>query len=253
LTSAECRELEPFLVPTLRGGLLVPGDHQVDNRRLVAALLTACTTTGVVMHRGPARSFAVRGDLVVGVDDLRASHTVLAAGCWSRDLTGLPVGALPPVRPVKGQILRLRDDPTEPVLRHNVHGLVRGRSIYLVPRADGEIVVGATVEERGDDTRVTVGGVSELLDDAREVVPRLSEVELVETSAGLRPGSPDNAPMIGRGALRGLVVATGHYRNGILLAPVTADAVVDLLTTGELPAGFDRFDPCRFARRSVPA
>ena len=120
-------------------------------------------------------------------------------------------------------------------------------------RADGEIVVGATSEEKGFDTRLTVEGTGDLLADARELLPRVSEIELVEASVGLRPGSPDNAPMIGAGALPGLVVATGHYRNGILLAPITADAVADLLTAGRLPAGFDRFDPCRFTRASVPA
>ncbi len=113
--------------------------------------------------------------------------------------------------------------------------------------------MGATSEEKGFDTRLTVEGTGDLLADARELLPRVSEIELVEASVGLRPGSPDNAPMIGAGALPGLVVATGHYRNGILLAPITADAVVGLLTSGALPAGFDRFDPCRFARAEVPA
>ena len=253
VTARECRQLEPYLSTAVRGGLLVEGDHQVDPRRLVTALLVACTRTGVDVRQVPARHLRVEGDRVVGVDDINAGSIVLAAGCWSAELRGLPGHAVSPVRPVKGQILRLRDDVEHPTLQRNVRARVRGRPIYLVPRADGEIVVGATSEEKGFDTRLTVEGTGDLLADARELLPRVSEIELVEASVGLRPGSPDNAPMIGVSALPGLVVATGHYRNGILLAPVTADAVVELLTAGALPAGFDRFDPCRFARAEVPA
>ena len=248
LTARACRELEPYLSTAVRGGLLVDGDHQVDPRRVVAALLAACARAGVDVRRVAARELRVEGDRVVGVDELDAGSVVLAAGCWSADVCGLPPHALPPVRPVKGQILRLRDDVEHPMLRHNVRALVRGRPIYLVPRADGEIVLGATSEEKGFDTRLTVEGTGDLLADARELLPRVSEIELVEASVGLRPGSPDNTPMIGASAMPGLVIATGHYRNGILLAPITADAVADLLTTRSLPAGFDRFDPCRFAR-----
>jgi glycine oxidase len=253
VTARECRQLEPYLSTAVRGGLLVDGDHQVDPRRLVAALLVACARVGVDVRRVPARHLRVEGDRVVGVDDISTGSAVLAAGCWSAQLSGLPDHAVPPVRPVKGQILRLRDDIEHPTLRRNVRALVRGRPIYLVPRADGEIVLGATSEEKGFDTRLTVEGTGDLLADARELLPRVSEIELVEASVGLRPGSPDNAPMIGAGAVPGLLVATGHYRNGILLAPVTADAIADLLTTGCLPAGFERFDPRRFARTTVPA
>jgi glycine oxidase len=253
VTARECRQLEPYLSTAVRGGLLVDGDHQVDPRRLVSALLVACTRAGVDIRHARARHLLVEGDRVVGVDDIGAGAVVLAAGCWSAELRGLPEHAVPPVRPVKGQILRLRDDVDHPTLHRNVRALVRGRSIYLVPRADGEIVLGATSEEKGFDTRLTVEGTGDLLADARELVPRVSEIELVEASVGLRPGSPDNAPMIGAGALPGLVVATGHYRNGILLAPTTADGVAELLTSGALPAGFERFDPCRFARAAVPA
>jgi len=253
VTARECRELEPYLSTAVRGGLLVDGDHQVDPRRLVAALLAACARAGVDVRRMSARQLRVEGDRVVGVDELVAGSVVLAAGCWSAGLHGLPPHALPAVRPVKGQIVRLRDDVEHPMLQRNVRALVRGRPIYLVPRTDGEIVLGATSEDKGFDTRLTVEGTGDLLADARELLPRVSEIELVEASVGLRPGSPDNAPMIGSGALPGLVVATGHYRNGILLAPVTADAVADLLTAGSMPAGFDRFDPCRFTRAAVPA
>jgi glycine oxidase len=247
LSSRECRRLEPRLATGVRGGLLVEGDHQVDNRRLVGGLLEACARAGVVLRRDRARAIVVERGRVVGVDDLRAGHTILAAGCWSGQGLGLPAPAVPPVRPVKGQILRLRDDPSGPLIGHNLRAIVRGRPIYLVPRADGEVVLGATSEELGFDQTVTVGGVSELLADARALLPGVAELELVESSAGLRPGSPDNAPLIGRSALDGLVIATGHYRNGILLAPITADTVAGLLVTGKVPSEFGRFDPRRFA------
>lgn len=253
LTARECRELEPFLATGVRGGLLVDGDHQVDNRKLIGALQTACQRAGVRFSNSSARTIVVEGDQVVGADSVRATHTVLAAGCWSADISGLPKHARPPVRPVKGQIVRLQDNPERPILSRNVRAFVRGRPIYLVPRAGGEIVVGATSEEKGFDTCVTVEGAGDLLADARELVPRVSEIELVQVTVGLRPGSPDNAPMIGAGALPGLVVATGHYRNGILLAPVTADAIAELLATGAMPVGFERFNPCRFAQATVPA
>jgi glycine oxidase len=253
MSARECRQLEPFLATSVRGGLLVEGDHQVDNRRLVDALLVACNRAGVDVRREAAHHITVEGERVVGVDEISAGTTVLAAGCWSAAIHGLPPHAVPPVRPVKGQIVRLRDDVAHPMLSRTVRAFVRGRPIYLVPRADGEVVLGATSEEQGFDTRLTVEGTGDLLADGREVLPRLGEIELAEMTVGLRPGSPDNAPMIGEGALPGLVVATGHYRNGILLAPVTADAIADLLTSGVMPPGFERFDPRRFAHAAVPA
>lgn len=251
LTSRECRALEPLLAPSVRGGLLVDGDHQVDNRRLVSALLIACERAGVVVRRVATRKIVVDGDVVVGVDHLRAPTTVLAAGCWSGDLLGLPPDVLPPVRPVKGQILRLRDDPSHPLISRNVRAVVRSRPIYLVPRESGEIVLGATMEELGFDQTVTVGAVSELLSDAREMLPGVSELALMETSAGLRPGTPDNAPMLGPTMLTGLVLATGHYRNGVLLAPVSADVIAGFLVSGQIPREYTAFDPRRFAKATA--
>jgi glycine oxidase len=251
LTSRECRAVEPLLAPSVRGGLLVAGDHQVDNRRLVGALLIACDRAGVVVERVPAREIVVERDAVVGVDEFRAPVTVLAAGCWSGDLKGLPSEAVPQVRPVKGQILRLRDDVAHPLITRNVRATVRGRPIYLVPRENGEIVLGATMEELGFDQTVTVGAVSELLSDARELLPGVSELALVETTAGLRPGSPDNAPMLGPTVVPGLALATGHYRNGILLTPVTADVIAEYLATGQTPPEYAAFDPRRFAKANA--
>jgi len=159
---------------------------------------------------------------------------VLAAGWNSPAIGGLPAGAVPPVRPVKGQILRLRAtaDTGQPGLC--LRGVVRGHSVYLVPRDDGELVVGATQEEMGQDTRVTAGGIWELLRDAHTLLPGLTEFTFAEATAGLRPGTPDNAPLLGPAGLAGLVLATGHFRSGVLLAPVTAEVVADYLATGNL-------------------
>ncbi len=238
LTGRECRRLEPMLAPYVRGGLLAPADGSVDPRRLTAALLTAVERQGGTLVRERATEVLTEDGRAAGVRleggrTLRAGQVVLAAGPWSGDLKGVPPGALPHVRPVKGQVLRLRSDT--PFLRRCVRGLVRGSSVYLVPRADGEIVVGATQEELGFDTTVTAGGLWELLRDARELLPGITELAFTEVSAGLRPGSPDNAPVLGASALPGLLLATGHFRNGVLLAPVTGDVMAALLATGETP------------------
>lgn len=259
LSARECRRLEPMLAPGIRGGLLVDGDHSVDNRRLGAALLVAAQRAGVDVSRQRVVELLVTRDRVSGVrlpdgSVVEAGAVVLAAGCWSGGLPGVPAGALPPVRPVKGQILRLQVPAVfRPFLSRSVRGTVQGSGVYLVPRADGEVVVGATVEELGFDTAVTAGGVYELLRDAHALVPGITELPLVETLAALRPGSPDNAPLIGPSALPGLVVATGHYRNGVLLTPVTADAVAELLAEGGLPEVVAPFTPQRFDRVEVPA
>jgi glycine oxidase len=255
LTARACRELEPLLAPTVAGGLLVPGDHQIDNRRLVTALLAAVERSPVRLVRDRAE-LLVEDDRAVGVrlaggDELRAETVVLAAGHASAAVPGLPATVIPPIRPVKGQILRLRmSGGYRDVLSRTLRGMVRGTSVYLVPRTDGELVVGATVEERADST-VTAGAVYELLRAAREVFPVIDELELVETTAGLRPGSPDNAPLLGPTALAGLALATGHYRNGILLAPVTADLLTDFLVTGTVPELAEPFTPDRFGTDRV--
>lgn len=253
LTSRECRRLEPMLSPAITGGLHVEDDHQIDNRRLVAALLVACARAGVVFVRESVERILVAGERAHGVRtaggrDLIADQVLLAAGCRSALVPGLPPEAIPPVRPVKGEILRLKVPPALlPLLSRNVRGVVKGGSMYLVPRADGELVIGATEHELGHDTEVTAGGVYELLRDAHELVPGITELPLVETLAGLRPGSPDNAPIIGRSALPGLVVATGHYRHGILLTPITADTVAEVLAHGTTPELVAPFGPDRFA------
>ncbi|MEV5679879.1 glycine oxidase ThiO [Streptomyces sp. NPDC052164] len=253
LSGRECRRLEPMLAPGVRGGLRVDGDHQVDPRRLASALLTACERAGVVLRRGWAERLSVRGGRAVGAvladgTELAADQVVLAAGSLSGRLAGVPEEAVPPVRPVKGQVLRLTVPPAyAPFLSRTVRAVVRGSHLYLVPRENGELVVGATSEELGWDTTVTAGGVYELLRDAHELVPGITELPLTETRAGLRPASPDNAPLLGPTALPGLLLATGHHRNGVLLTPVTGDAMADVLTSGELPEVARPFAPGRFA------
>ncbi|MEU8345881.1 glycine oxidase [Actinomadura meyerae] len=250
LTGRESRRAEPMLAPGVRGGLLAPADGSIDPRRLTAALLAACERAGVRLVRRRAARIAVEGGAAagVGLDDgtvLRADRVLLAAGPWSGDLEGLPPGSVPPVRPVKGQVVRLRT--RVPFLRRTVRGLVKGSSVYLVPRADGEIVLGATQEELGFDTRVTAGGLWELLRDARELLPGITELEFAEVSAGLRPGSPDNAPLMGPSALPGLVLGTGHFRNGVLLAPVSADILAATLLDRPVPEVAAAFAPDRFS------
>jgi glycine oxidase len=258
LSAREARRLEPMLDPRIRGALHVRSDHSVDNRRLGEALLAAAQAAGVRVVRQRADQLIHGEDGVRGIraggTRYDASTVVLATGAWSRTIAGLADDLLPRVRPVKGQILRLRTPPSYgSVLTRTVRGFVRGSGVYLVPRADGEIVVGATVEERGFDETVTAGAVYELLRDARELVPAVTELSVTEVAAGLRPGSPDNAPLIGPTMVPGLILAAGHYRNGILLAPVTADLVAELITTGALPEAGAAFSPARFDRIEVQA
>ncbi len=194
LSGRECRRLEPMLAPGVRGGLRVDGDHQIDPRRLAGALLAACERAGVVLRPAWAERLNVRRGRAVSVtvsdgDELAAGSIVLAGGSLSGRLAGVPEAVLPPVRPVKGQVLRLTVPKRyAPFLSRTVRAVVRGSQIYLVPRENGELVVGATSEELGWDTTVTAGGVYELLRDAHELVPGITELPLTETRAGLRPG-----------------------------------------------------------------
>lgn len=233
VTGRELRELEPALASGLPGGLVAADDAQVDNRRLFEALLVAAQRAGVHFVRERATSVAARR--VTAGETLDARTVVLAAGAWSSRLTDLPG------HPVKGQTLRLAGDVP---LRHVVRGVVRGSPVYLLPRENGEIVVGASSEDAGFDVTPRAGAVYELLRDAQALLPVLGEATFVEVSTSLRPGSPDNAPIVG--SLDGLVVATGHYRNGILLAPVTADGVTELIADGVLPDVLAPFTPSRF-------
>lgn len=237
LPPRRCRELEPGLTPSFNGGVHAPEEAAIDPRMMTAALLAALDAEGVEVCSGIEVTEALLdGDRIDGIrtgsgDELRAGVVVLATGAWSGATTWLPDRARPPVRPVKGQILELRAPDGEPPCER----IVASERVYLVPRPDGRLIAGATTEERDFDTTVTAGGVHELLREAYRLLPDIAEMELVESMAGLRPGTPDNLPLIGPGELDGLVLACGHYRNGILLAPLTGEAVAELLDTGELP------------------
>jgi glycine oxidase len=251
LTGRQCRDLEPMLAPGVRGGVHIAQDHQVDNRLFTAALTAAARGRGVTFRPNRVADVLTSGGRVHGarLDDgatLTAGTLVVSAGCRSGDIADRALGAAVPVRPVKGQILRLRVTGA-PLLARTVRGLVRGSSLYLVPRTDGGVVLGATVEDRGFDTRITAGGVYQLLRDAAALVPGVDELELVECRAGLRPGTPDNAPILGTTAVTGLLLATGHYRNGVLLTPVTAASVASLIVTGRTPEIIAPFAVDRFA------
>jgi glycine oxidase len=254
LRPSQARRLEPALAPTVRLALHVPGDHSVDPRRMVAALRTALGRARVPLIRARVGGVRREGERVTGLvldggRELPAAQVVLAAGVGIAALEGLPAEARVPVRPVKGQVLRLRDPRGAGLVRRTI----RGSDAYLVPRADGTYVLGATMEERGFDRTPTAGGVYELLRDMSEVVPGVLELDVVELRAGLRPATPDNLPAVGPGALGGLHWAAGHFRNGILLTPVTADLVAGALAGEPLPEWAASCDPGRFARMEALA
>jgi glycine oxidase len=247
MSAAEVRQREPHLAPALRGALWSPQDHQVDNRRLAAALRQAACKAGATLHEGVAveriahSNGRVEGVLVAGTLR-RADMVVLAAGAWSRQIAIDGAATRLPVRPVKGQMLALRMDPMAPLLRH----VLRVPDAYLVPRDDGRLIIGATVEEKGFDRSVTAGGMLSLLHAAWRALPAIEELPIDETWVGFRPGSRDDQPILGPGPVEGLVYATGHARNGILLAPITAKAISELVlhgTTDPLirPLGAGRF------------
>jgi glycine oxidase len=243
LPPSRCRRLEPGLSPRIAGGILAHGDGQADPRATTRALaevvdeLELGVEVEAIEHEG-GRVTGVR----TSAGPVECESVVVAAGVWSPALA--PLGAGPPVRPVKGQILelRVRAGMDEPATR-----VVRTPRCYLVARGNGQVVLGATVEEQGFDTTVTADGVYRLLEAAWEVLPEVAELELVRAGAGLRPGTPDNAPVVGAGELAGLVWATGHWRNGVLLAPLTGELVADLLEGKSLPDEFAGLDPERFA------
>jgi glycine oxidase len=254
LTAAETRAREPHLAGKIAGAVFSPEDHQVDNRKVVAALRVAAEHAGVAIHEHQAiKEISVRGGRADGLvleDRTRvaADLVVLAAGAWSRGIAGLPPDRRPPVRPVKGQMLALRMDPATPLLNH----VLWAPGAYLVPRHDGRLIIGATVEERGFDETITAGGLLTLLEATWRAIPAIEELPVDEIWAGHRPGSRDDAPILGRAPLENLFYATGHHRNGILLAPVTAEAMATLILDDVVepaihPFGLERFLPLRAA------
>jgi glycine oxidase len=254
LSAAATRAREPHLAGKIAGALFSPQDHQVDNRKLVQALRIAAESAGVkICEQRPVKEIVVQGGRAKGVafEDgaiAAADIVVLAAGAWSRSIGGLPPDRRPPVRPVKGQMLSLRMDAAAPLLTH----VLWAPGAYLVPRRDGRLIVGATVEEKGFDDTITAGGMLTLLEAAWRAIPAVEELPIDEIWVGHRPGSRDDAPILGPGPLEGLLYATGHHRNGILLAPVTADAMARLVLDEVVepaikPFGLERFLPARAA------
>ncbi len=254
LSAAATRAREPRLAGKIAGALFSPQDHQVDNRKLALALRIAAERAGVeIREHQPVKEILVQGGQARGVvlDDgtsIGADIVVLAAGAWSRSIGGLPPDRRPPVRPIKGQMLALRMDPAAPLLSH----VLWAPGVYLVPRRDGRLIVGATVEEKGFDETITAGGVLTLLEAAWRAVPAVEELPVDEIWVGHRPGSRDDAPILGPGPLAGLFYATGHHRNGILLAPLTAEAMArlildDIVEPAIKPFGLERFLPARAA------
>jgi glycine oxidase len=252
LTGEEAREIEPFVAPRLSAAVYAPSDHQVDNREWLKALREAFVTEGGTLHeQTPVAAVDPDADTPAVVTDdgerVEAARVVVAAGVWSRDLDGLTPDARPPVRPVKGQMIQLqRKRPFD--LQH----VIRGPEAYLAPKSSGRIVVGATSEEMGFDTTVTAGGLYDLLEGAWEVVPGIYDLPVDDTWAGLRPASRDHAPLIGTAA-PGVVMATGHYRHGILLTPVTAEEVAALVRSGETSEWLEPFAPTRFSDAETPS
>jgi glycine oxidase len=253
LSVADARRREPHLRPGLAAAVFSPHDHQVDNRRLTVALRAAflnaggelrehIDVTGLDVEAGRVRGVVVDGERHA------ADKVVLAAGAWSALLEGLPDAACPPVRPVKGQMLSLRMNPEHPVLRH-VLWAPKG---YLVPRGDGHLIVGGTVEERGFDQELTAGGVLALLEAAWRALPVVENLPIAEFWVGFRPTSRDDAPILGPTSVEGVVLATGQHRNGILLTPIMALMVSEVVLTGRVPASIREFTIDRFGARTPP-
>ncbi|AKT50262.1 glycine oxidase ThiO [Arsenicicoccus sp. oral taxon 190] len=251
LSTRELRRLSPALAPGARTALLVESDLSVDNRLVVQGLLTACLRAGVSLVPRRGAPLVVDGRVVgVGASDhgnpqeSRGDAVVLAAGHESARVPGVADLLTLPIRPVKGQILRLAG--AQGLLGHTVRGTVHGDHVYLIPRSTGELVVGATSEEL-DDTHVTGRGLLDLLRAATALLPEVGELRLLDAVARLRPGTPDNAPLLGLATTPGLVVATGHFRHGMLLTPVTAQVVAELVLDGATSVAAARpFTPDRF-------
>jgi len=254
LDAGDVLALEPRLSARVLGGLEVECDRQVDPRRLLEALETALVARGGEVRRGQGvRAIDADDGRLAGIsftgesgalERFAPGAAVLAAGAWSTGGIRSPLAHLG-VRPVKGQALRLRG---EPVLAH----VVRRPGLYLVPRRDGELVIGATMEEMGFDLAVTAGGIYELLREAWQCLPAIYDLELAELSVGLRPASRDNRPLIGATGIEGLFVATGHGRSGVLMAPATAELLAELILTGRTPEALEPFAPSRLEAAAAP-
>lgn len=248
LEGHELREREPHLRQSAAAAIYSPEDHQVDNRQLAESLKQAyvnaggrlredCEVTSLDFSEPTHKRISLGNGEV-----LEAKTVVLAAGAWTRGLPGLPDAAKPPVRPLKGQSLALQMVPKSPLLAH----VLWTEQIYCVPRRDGRLIIGATVEERGFDDSITAGGIYALIEGARRALPGIEDLPLIESWSGFRPGCRDDAPVLGETPVPGLHLATGHHRNGILLAPVTGHCIAQQILTGALPEAARPFTLARF-------
>ena len=247
LNGDEARQLEPNLSTDVRCALRFPDDWQVNNRRLVEALVAASEKLGVrLMTNCEVTSLRVDGQTVIDVDSsagaIAARTVVIAAGAWTSDIeTSEPSLTLPEIEPVRGQMLCFKPEPQ--VAQHVIYSS-RG---YLVPRLDGRLLAGSTSERVGFDKRVTSEGVDSIKRNAFEIAPALRDLPVMDSWAGFRPRAMDDLPVIGASEeIEGLFYATGHYRNGILLAPVTAKIAADWIVDGARPSDFGIFSPNRF-------
>jgi glycine oxidase len=243
LTEERARQLEPGLTEELRGGILRPDESSVDNRELTQATLEAVRRGGVdVFARNPATGIWREGGRCKGLlltnERVEALWTIIAAGCFSARIAG--VAPYAPVSPTKGQMVVLRHEKVK------IEHVLWSENVYLVPRNDGRILGGSTVERVGFDRTVTAGGLKKIINGAIELVPALQNARIEETWAGLRPDSPDHLPILGPTDLDGLIIATGHFRSGILLAPLTASLVCEWITKKKVSVDWERFSPMRF-------
>ena len=252
---SDARELAGAVGLAARSALWLPEEGTVEPRLLMDALLTAARNRGVEFRAGcEVTGLFQAGDRCSGVivadENIAAGHVILAAGCFSGKFVGqTPTKALAPVRPVRGQMLAVRPAAGAPRLRR----VLRSNRGYLVPRQDGRIVAGSTNEDAGFDKQVTAAGLAKILGATLEICPMLGSAELIETWAGLRPGTPDDLPILGATETRGLWIATGHYRNGILLAPATARLFREIISGAEPSFYVERFSPLRFATTEMRA
>lgn len=248
LRAEDARELEPSLSEDLEAGVLRPDEASVDNRAMTQAVLEAARRSGVQFFPGSSVDAIWRkSGKCVGLslknEKIAAQWTVIAAGCFSASIEG--VAAYAPVRPAKGQMIALRADDLK------IERVLWSEKIYLVPRNDGRILAGATVEYTGFEKSLTAGGIEKVLAGAIELSPGLANARVEETWAGLRPDSPDHLPILGPTDIDGLLIATGHFRGGILLTPITARLVADWVTQQSVSVDWDRFSPMRFQAASA--
>ena len=247
LTGTEAREMEPTLTPRVSAAMWIAYDGQVNPRALLPALVRACNRRGVeVRESARVQRIIINDETVAGVEldgeTISAATVVVCAGAWSGTIEGMPADVVPQVRPIRGQILRLTRT-ADFAMKH----VVRGPRAYLLPKDDGTVVVGATQEEAGFDATPTAGGIKTILENAWEMVPSIYDLPIERVEVGLRPGTRDHLPLVGATRIHGLIMATGHFRHGILFAPTTADAVCRGILTGEFGEDVAAFAPDRFA------